>query len=211
MTQFGIAQPVRRVEDPRLLKGAGSYTDDITPAGTLYGVVLRSPHAAAKILSIDTAAAKAIPGVRAVYTSADLKADGIAGLPCAVELDNRDGSKQVTPVRPTLAEGAVHHVGDQVAFIVADTPSAARDGADAVLVDYDILPSCTDVATAMDPGAAQVWPEGKNNVCFDWEIGDRAATDAEFAKAAHVTKLTVVNNRIIVAVNQQQRVSTETN
>ena len=199
MTQFGVAQPVRRVEDPRLLKGAGAYTDDVTPAGTLYGVVLRSPHAAAKILSIDTAAAKAIPGVRAVYTSADLKADGIAGLPCAVELDNRDGSKQVTPVRPTLAEGAVHHVGDQVAFIVADTPSAARDGADAVLVDYDILPSCTDVATAMDPGAAQVWPEGKNNVCFDWEIGDRAATDAEFAKAAHVTKLTVVNNRIIVS------------
>ncbi len=199
MTQFGVAQPVRRVEDPRLLKGAGAYTDDVTPAGTLFGVVLRSPHAAAKILSIDTAAAKAIPGVRAVYTSADLKADGIAGLPCAVELDNRDGSKQVTPVRPTLAEGAVHHVGDQVAFIVADTPSAARDGADAVLVDYDILPSCTDVATAMDPGAAQVWPEGKNNVCFDWEIGDRAATDAEFAKAAHVTKLTVVNNRIIVS------------
>ena len=199
MTQFGVAQPVRRVEDPRLLKGAGTYTDDVTPAGTLFGVVLRSPHAAAKIVSIDTAAAKATPGVRAVYTSADLKADGIAGLPCAVVLDNRDGSKQVTPVRPTLAEGAVHHVGDQVAFVVADTPSAARDGADAVLVDYDILPSCTDLATAMDPGAAQVWPEGKNNVCFDWEIGDRAATDAEFAKAAHVTKLTVVNNRIIVS------------
>jgi len=199
MTQFGVAQPVRRVEDPRLLKGAGTYTDDVTPAGTLFGVVLRSPHAAAKIVSIDTAAAKATPGVRAVYTSADLKADGIAGLPCAVVLDNRDGTKQVTPVRPTLAEGAVHHVGDQVAFVVADTPSAARDGADAVLVDYDILPSCTDLATAMDPGAAQVWPEGKNNVCFDWEIGDRAATDAEFAKAAHVTKLTVVNNRIIVS------------
>jgi len=199
MTQFGVAQPVRRVEDPRLLKGGGSYTDDVTPAGTLYGVVLRSPHAAATILSIDTDAAKATPGVRGVFTSADLKADGLAGLPCAVVLDNRDGSQQFTPPRPTLADGAVHHVGDPVAFIVADDPRAARDGAEAVMVDYDILPSVTDLAVAMDPGTPLVWPEAKSNVCFDWEIGDKAATDAEFARAAHVTKLTVVNNRIVVS------------
>ena len=209
MTQFGVAQPVRRVEDPRLLKGDGAFTDDITPAGALYGVVLRSPHAAAAILSIDTTAAKATPGVRAVYTSADLKADGLQGLPCAVVLDNRDGSKQVTPVRPTLADGAVHHVGDQVAFIVADNPRAARDGAEAVLVDYDILPSITDLASAMDDGVAQVWPEAKNNLCFDWEIGDRAATEAEFARAAHVTKLTVVNNRIIVSSMEARAASAE--
>ena len=199
MTQFGVAQPVRRVEDPRLLKGNGAYTDDITPAGALYGVVLRSPHAAAKILSIDTAAAKATPGVKGVFTSADLKADGLAGLPCAVVLDNRDGSKQFTPPRPTLADGAVHHVGDPVAFIVADTPRAARDGAEAVMVDYDILPSITDLAAALDKDAPLVWPEAGSNMCFDWEIGDKAATDAEFAKAAHVTRLTVVNNRIIVS------------
>ncbi len=199
MTQFGVAQPVRRVEDPRLLKGSGAYTDDITPAGTLYGVVLRSPHAAATILSIDTAAAKATPGVKGVYTSADLTADGLAGLPCAVVLDNRDGSKQFTPPRPTLADGAVHHVGDPVAFVVADTPRAARDGAEAVMVDYDILPSITDLAAALDKDAVLVWPEAGSNMCFDWEIGDKAATDAEFAKAAHVTRLTVVNNRIIVS------------
>jgi carbon-monoxide dehydrogenase large subunit len=199
MTQFGVAQPVRRVEDPRLLKGAGAYTDDITPAGTLYGVVLRSPHAAATITSIDTSAAKATPGVKAVFTAADLKADGLAGLPCAVVLDNRDGTKQFTPPRPTLADGAVHHVGDPVAFIVADTPRAARDGAEAVMVDYDMLPSITDLAAALDKDAPLVWPEAGSNMCFDWEIGDKAATDAEFAKAAHVTRLTVVNNRIIVS------------
>jgi aerobic carbon-monoxide dehydrogenase large subunit len=199
MTQFGVAQPVRRVEDPRLLKGGGAYTDDITPAGALFGVVLRSPHAAAKILSIDTAAAKATPGVKGVFTAADLKADGLAGLPCAVVLDNRDGTKQFTPPRPTLADGAVHHVGDPVVFIVADTPRAARDGAEAVMVDYDILPSITDLAAALDKDAALVWPEAGSNMCFDWEIGDKAATDAEFAKAAHVTRLTVVNNRIIVS------------
>jgi carbon-monoxide dehydrogenase large subunit len=199
MTQFGVAQPVRRVEDPRLLKGGGAYTDDITPAGTLYGVVLRSPHAAATITSIDTSAAKATPGVKAVFTAADLKADGLAGLPCAVVLDNRDGTKQFTPPRPTLADGAVHHVGDPVAFIVAETPRAARDGAEAVMVDYDILPSITDLAAALDKDAPLVWPEAGSNMCFDWEIGDKAATEAEFAKAAHVTRLTVVNNRIIVS------------
>jgi carbon-monoxide dehydrogenase large subunit len=199
MTKFGVAQSVRRVEDPRLLKGNGSYTDDITPAGTGYGVVLRSPHAAARILSIDTAAAKAVPGVLAVYTGADLEADGIGGLPCAVGLKNRDGSEQVKPPHPVLASGAVRHVGDPVAFIVAETSQAARDGADAVLVDYDVLPSITDLATALDAGAPQVWESVPGNKAFDWEIGQKDKTDELFAKAAHVTRLTVVNNRIVVA------------
>jgi carbon-monoxide dehydrogenase large subunit len=198
MTQFGVAQPVRRVEDPRLLKGGGAYTDDITPAGTLYGVVLRSPHAAAKILSIDTAAAKATPGVKAVYTSADLKADKIGNLPCLVQLDNRDGSKGVLPPHPVLADGMVRHVGDPVAFIVAENPRAARDGAEAVMVDYDILPSITDLATALDAGAVQVWPEAPGNVAFDWECGQKDETEALFKSAAHVTRLTVVNNRVVV-------------
>ena len=198
MTQFGVAQPVRRVEDPRRLKGGGSYTDDYTPAGTLYGVVLRSPHAAAKVLSIDTVAARATAGVKAVYTSADLSADKIGGLPCLVQLDNRDGSKGVMPPHPVLADGMVRHVGDPVAFIVADTPRAARDGAEAVMVDYDILSSITDLATAMDAGAAQVWPEAAKNVAFDWETGQKDATEALFKSAAHVTRLTVVNNRVVV-------------
>jgi carbon-monoxide dehydrogenase large subunit len=199
MEKFGLAQPVRRVEDPRLLRGGGSYTDDITPPGTVHGVVLRSPHAAARITGITTTAAKAMPGVLAVFTAADLKADKIGPLPCAVTLKNRDGSTQVSPPHPALADGAVHHVGDPVAFVVADDAKRARDAAEAVVVDYDILPAITDLATATDDGASLVWPEAKRNIVFDWEIGDKAATDALFAKAAHVTRLTVVNNRIVVA------------
>jgi carbon-monoxide dehydrogenase large subunit len=199
MTKFGIAQSVRRVEDPRLLKGGGAYTDDITLPGMVHGVVLRSPHAAARIVSIDTTAAKALPGVLAVYTSADLNADGIGTLPCGAPVKNRDGSPQVTPPRPALADGFVRHVGDPVAFIVAETTKAARDAAEAIVVDYDILPAITDLGAAMNPGVPQVWPEAKNNIAFDWAIGDKAKADELFAKAAHVTRLTVVNNRIVVA------------
>jgi carbon-monoxide dehydrogenase large subunit len=199
MTKFGLSQPVRRVEDPRLLKGGGRYTDDISPAGTVYGTVLRSPHAAARITARDTAAALAVPGVLAVYTSADLAADGIGGLPCAIPLKNRDGSPRADVPHPVLAESAVRHVGDPVAFVVAETPQAARDGAEAVSVEYDILASVTDPMDAMQDGQAQVWPEAEKNICFDWEIGDRAKVDALFAGAAHTTKLTVVNNRIVVA------------
>ncbi len=198
-TKFGVAQPVRRVEDPRLLKGAGRYTDDIVLPGMLAGVVLRSPHAAATLGTIDTSAAGAMPGVRAIYTASDLKADGIQPMPCAAPVQNRDGSDMPLPPHPALAEGAVHHVGDPVAFVVADTVKQARDAAEAIMVDYDILPSTTDLAGAIEPGVPQVWPQAKNNIAFDWEIGDKAATDAAFAKAAHVTKLTVVNNRIIVS------------
>jgi carbon-monoxide dehydrogenase large subunit len=199
MSKFGLAQPVRRVEDPRLLKGGGRYTDDIQLPGMLFSVVLRSPHASARIAAIDVAAARALPGVKAVYTSADLTADGIGGLPCAVPMTNRDGSPGALPPHPVLADGFVRHVGDPVAFIVAETPTQARDAAEAVMVDYDILPSITDLAAATDPGAAQVWPDATNNIAFDWEIGDQAATDALFAKAAHVTRLRVVNNRIVVS------------
>jgi carbon-monoxide dehydrogenase large subunit len=196
-TKFGLAQPVRRVEDPRLLKGMGRYTDDIVLPGMLQGIVLRSPHAAATINAIDTAAAKSLPGVHAVYTAADL--NGLGSLPCAAPVQNRDGSAMASPPHPVLAEGAVRHVGDPVAFVVADTAKQARDAAELIQVDYTILPSATDLATAMEPAAAAVWPDVKNNTVFDWEIGDKAATDAAFAAAAHVTKLTVVNNRIVVA------------
>ena len=197
--KFGVAQPVRRVEDPRLLKGAGRYTDDIVLPGMLAGVVLRSPHAAATLGAIDTRDAAAMPGVRAIYTAADLKADGVQPMPCAAPVQNRDGSDMPLPPHPALADGAVHHVGDPVAFVVADTAKQARDAAEAILVDYDMLPSVTDLAGAIEPGKPLVWPQAKNNIAFDWEIGDKAATDAAFARAAHVTKRTVVNNRIIVS------------
>ena len=197
-TKFGLAQPVRRVEDPRLLKGAGRYTDDIVLPGMLFGVVLRSPHAAAAITRLNTAAAAKLPGVAGIYTAADLKADGIGPLPCAALLNNRDGSPQAAPPHPVLADGTVRHVGDPVAFVVAGSIKQARDAAEAIAVDYDILPSITDLPTAMDKGGVLVWPEIKHNLAFDWEIGDKAATEAEFARAAHVTKLKIVNNRIVV-------------
>jgi len=199
MTKFGLAQPVRRVEDPRLLLGHGRYTDDIRLPGMLYGVVLRSPHAAAAITAIDTAAAASLRGVRAIYTGADLAADGIGPLPCAVSLDNRDGSKMAAPPHRVLADGVVRHVGDPVAFVVAETAKAARDAAEAIAVEYDVRPAITDPTAALEAGAARVWPDLPGNQVFDWAVGDKAATDALFAKAAHVTRLTVVNNRIIVS------------
>ncbi len=199
MAQFGIAQPVRRVEDNRLLLGAGRYTADILPAGTLRAVLLRSPHAHARITGIDTAAARALPGVRAIYTAADLKADGIGTLPCAVPMTNRDGTAAPLPPHPVLADGTVRHVGDPVACIVTETVQAARDAAEVIMVDYDLLPAHTDLATAMDTGMARVWPDAPHNLAFDWEIGNKAETETEFARAAHITRLTVVNNRIVVS------------
>ncbi len=199
MTKFGLAQNVRRVEDPRLLIGAGRYTDDIALPGAAFATVLRSPHAAARIMTMDADAARALPGVLAIYTGADLQADSIGGIPCGVPIKNRDGSPRADVPHHALASGTVRHVGDPVAFIVAETLQAARDAAEAVFVEYDILPSVTDLGATLDAGQPSVWDEAPGNIAFDWEVGDRARTDELFAKAAHVTRLTVVNNRIIVA------------
>jgi carbon-monoxide dehydrogenase large subunit len=199
MTKFGLAQSVRRVEDPRLLRGGGRYTDDIVLPGMLHGIVVRSPHAAARLGTIDTTAAASVAGVKAIYTAADLEADRIGPLPCAAPVQNRDGSDMANPPRLALASGAVRHVGDAVAFVVAETAAAARDAAELVVVDYDVQPSISDLARATDAGAPLVWPDVKQNIAFDWGVGDKAATDALFATAAHVTRLTVVNNRVVVA------------
>lgn len=198
MAKFGLSQPMRRIEDPRLLKGNGRYTDDISVPGQLHGILLRSPHAHARILSIDTADASALPGVHAVLTGQDWLDDGLGEIPCAIPLKNRDGSPRADTPRYGLAVGTVRHVGDPVAFIVADSIQAARDAAEAVMVDYDVLPATTELGKAREAGQPQVWDTAPNNVCFDWAAGDQAATDALFAQAAHVTKLTVVNNRIVV-------------
>jgi carbon-monoxide dehydrogenase large subunit len=198
MTKFGMAQPVRRVEDLRLLLGNGAYTDDIAAARALFGFVLRSGYAAAKILSVDATDARSMPGVVAIYTAADLQADAIGGLPCLIPMKNRDGSARADVPHPILAAEHVRHVGDPVAFIVAESLQAARDAAEAVLIDYESLPSITDLAAAMDDASPLVWPQAANNVCFDWETGNKGAVDEYFATAAHVTRLTVVNNRIVV-------------
>jgi carbon-monoxide dehydrogenase large subunit len=199
MAKFGLSQSVRRVEDPRLLTGRGRYTDDISMPGQAHGVVLRSPHAHARIKALDAAPALAVPGVLAVITGADLKAAGLGELPCLIPLKNRDGSPRAETPRLALATDTVRHVGDPVAFVVGETAQAARDGAEAVAVEYEILPAATDLATAHQPGAPAVWPEVKDNIAFDWEAGDKAKTDAAFARAAHVTRLTVINNRVVVA------------
>ncbi len=199
MAKFGLSQSVRRVEDPRLLLGAGRYTDDIALDGQAHGYVLRSPHAHARIASVDATAARAMPGVLAVMTGADLLAMGVGELPCAIPMKNSDGTDRANTLHMPLATDAVRHVGDPVAFIIAETYGQARDAAEAVEVDYDILPSITDLALAGEAGQPQIWPGAANNTVFDWEVGDKAKTDALFAQAAHVTRLTVVNNRVVAS------------
>jgi carbon-monoxide dehydrogenase large subunit len=199
MAKFGLSQSVRRVEDPRLLKGEGRYTDDIAMPGQAHGVVLRSPHAHARITALDTAEARGLPGVLAVVTGADMRAAGLGDVPCVIPLKNKDGSPRSETPRLALAEGVVRHVGDPVAFIVAETPQQARDAAEAVVVEYDMLPAVTDLAVAHEPGQPEIWASAPGNICFDWEAGDKAKTDAAFARAKHVTRLTVVNNRVVVA------------
>ena len=199
MAKFGLSQSVRRIEDPRLLKGDGLYTGDIQAPGEAHAYVLRSPHAHARINSIDTAAAKDMPGVVAIFTHADMAADGVGEVPCVIPMKNIDGTSRAKTPHFSLAKDTVRHVGDGVALVIAETPEAARDAAEAVAVDYDILPSVTDLATATDAGQPLVWPEAKDNVCFDWAVGDKAKVDGLFAQAAHVTSLTVVNNRVVVA------------
>lgn len=197
MMKFGVGQPVPRTEDARLLTGGGRYTDDQNRPGQLHAAFVRSPHAAAKIVSIDADAAREMPGVAAVYTVADLDAAGVGPLPCLFALKNRDGSPYVAPPRPALARGAVRHVGDPVAMVVAESLWQARDAAEAVFVDYADRPSTADTGAALDPAAAQVWEQAPGNLCFDWEAGDEAAADAGFAKAARVVKLDLVNNRVV--------------
>jgi len=199
MAKFGLSQSVRRIEDPRLLKGNGLYTGDIQVPGETHAYVLRSPHAHARILSVDTSAAKAMPGVVGVFTHADMVADGVGEVPCVIPMKNIDGTSRINTPHFALAKDTVRHVGDGVALVIGETPEAARDAAEAVMVDYDILPSVTDLATATDPGQPLVWPEAASNTCFDWSVGDKAKVDALFAQAAHVTSLTVVNNRVVVA------------
>lgn len=197
MTKFGVGQPVRRVEDQRLITGRGRYTDDINLPGQAHLVVVRSPHAHARIRSIDTSAAKAAPGVLAVVTGAELAAMGDNAIPCFIPITNRDGSAAPMPKHPVLVTDKVRYVGDKVAFVVALTKAQARDAAELVEVDYETLPAVTDTAAALLPGQPIVHDECPRNIAFDWLHGDEGAVDAAFAKAAHVTKLELINNRLV--------------
>jgi len=204
MGEFAIGQGVSRFEDPRLIQGGGRYTDDIKLPGMAHGVVLRSQHAHAKIKSIDTAAAKSAPGVLCVLTSADVKASGFSELPVPGNLKRRDGSPQYKPRYPILADGHVRWVGDYVAFVVAETVAQAMDAAELIAVDFEPLPAVTSTAEAPKPGSPRVWADCPDNICFVELIGDKAAVDAAFARAAHTVKHRFVVNRV-TAVSMEPR------
>ena len=199
MGEFAIGQGVPRFEDPRLVQGRGRYIDDIVYPGMAFGVVLRSPHGHAKILSIKTDAARAAPGVIEVITAADWKEAGLGELPSHGGLKRRDGSPMFKAGYPVLAQDRVRWVGDPVAFIVAETAAQAADAAEMIEVDYEPLPAVVSTAKAMEPGAAKVWEGCDDNIGFVELLGDKAGTDAAFAKAAHVVKHRFVINRVTAA------------
>ena len=197
MANDGIGDRVLRKEDQRFLTGRGRYSDDIALRDTTYAVFVRSPRAHARIKSVDTKEAAAAPGVVAVLTGADLADDKIGGLICGWMIHSRDGSPMKAGAHPALARDVVRYVGDAVAMVIAATRNQARDAAERVMVDYEELPAVVDPAKAQAPGAPQIHPEAPNNTIFQWTIGDEAATKAAFANAAHVTKLDLVNNRVV--------------
>jgi len=197
MGQFGIGQAVQREEDPRLLRGMGEYVADVSRPRMAYGYVLRSPHAHARIRAIDTRAAKQMPGVLAVYTAADLKADGIGTLKVRMPRKRPDGAPMFTSPHPGLAREETHFAGDQVAYVVAETLAEAKDAAERIEVDYEPLPSVVLTADAVKPGAPAVWPDCPDNISNLFELGDKATVDAAFAKAHHVTRQHFVISRIM--------------
>ena len=197
MQKFGIGQAATRYEDDRLLSGEGRYVEDVYIEGQCYAAFVRSPHAHAKITSIDTADASSLPGVLAIYTVADLKAEGIGDIPCMAPASNKDGSNCIMPPRPALAEDRVRYVGDAVAVVIAENRSQALDAVEAVWIDYDLLPAVVETNQAMADNANLVWGEAAKNQCFDWEDGDADATNKAFAEASHVVELELVNNRLV--------------
>ena len=198
MLKFGVGQSATRLEDQRLLTGHGTYTSDINLDGQAYGVVVRSPYAHARFSSVDPSAAKASPDVLAVYTADDIKAAGLKPIPYLTGLENIDGSEVFLPTHDILAVDVVRHVGNPVAFVVAETLAEARDAAELVDIDYEALPSITDTKRATEAGAPLVWNGAPNNVAIKWQLGDRKATDAVFEQADHIVRVELVNNQLIV-------------
>ena len=202
MAGFGIGQAVRRKEDARFLTGAGCFQDEINLPGQAHAVILRSPHAHAELVSIETMAAAA-PGVLAVLMGADVRADGLGTLPSVkdarVEMKRRDGSPAYYPPQPILAQGRVRHVGEPVAMVVAETAARALDAVERIEVEYKPLAAIADTAEAAATGAPQLWPEAPGNVCFDWFAGDKAAVEKAFAGAQHVVEIELRNNRVTAA------------
>lgn len=192
--KFGFGQPVRRVEDQRLTTGTGRYTDDIAAEGALHAFVLRSPYAHARFSIGDIETARKLKGVKLILTGKDVAEYG--DLPCKGHVTTVSGEMSKSLPVPVLPTDTVRHVGEAVAFIVAETLAQARDAAEAIEIDWDPLPAVTGIAEALEDGAPQVWADRAGNVAFEAEQGDRERTEKAFAKAARTVSLTVVNNRL---------------
>src|SRR6266851_10326530 len=197
MSATGIGAAVRRKEDFRFITGKGQYTDDVNRPGQGYIHFLRSPHAHAKIKSIDAKAAQAMPGVLAVLTGAQLAADKIGNLICGWMIHSKDGSQMKMAPHPAIAQGKANHVGDAVAVVIAETLAQAKDAAEQVKVDYEVLPAVTDPAKAQEKDAAQIHEIAAHNTIYQWHLGDPKAAEAAFKAAKHVTKIDLINNRLV--------------
>ncbi|RVD61777.1 xanthine dehydrogenase family protein molybdopterin-binding subunit [Mesorhizobium sp. M2D.F.Ca.ET.185.01.1.1] len=193
----GVGARVARKEDKRFITGGGRYVDDMVVPGMKHAVFVRSPHAHAQIKKIDVKRAQSMPGVIGVLTGKELKADGIGNLICGWMIHSKDGSPMKMGAWSPLAVDKVRYVGDAVVIVVADTKGQARDAAEAVEITYKELKAVVDATKAIQPGAPQVHAEAPNNLIFDWEIGDGKATDAAIQSAAHVTRMKIVNNRLV--------------
>ena len=197
MSAEGIGARVLRKEDKRFITGRGRYTDDIALKDMTHAAFVRSPHAHAKIVSINGSAALAAPGVVAVLTGRDLADDQIGGLICGWMIHSKDGSPMNAGAHPAIAADVAKHVGDQVAMVIAETKAQARDAAELVEVEYEELSAVVDPTQAQAAGAPQIHPEAANNLIYDWEIGNQADTDAAFASAANIVAMDVINNRLV--------------
>jgi carbon-monoxide dehydrogenase large subunit len=193
----GIGARVARKEDKRFITGGGRYTDDMVVPGMKHAVFVRSPYAHADIKKIDIKAARAMPGVIAVLTGKELKADGVGNLICGWMIHSKDGTPMKMGAWSPLAVDRVRYVGDAVVIVIADTKGQARDAAEAVEITYKERKAVTDTVSALKPGAPQLHPEAEGNLIFDWELGDAKSTDAALANAAHITKMHIINNRLV--------------
>jgi carbon-monoxide dehydrogenase large subunit len=197
MSATGIGAAVRRKEDQRFITGKGQYTDDISRPGQTYIHFVRSPHAHAKIKKIDSAEASRMPGVVAVLTGKDLANDKIGNLICGWAITSKDGTQMKMSAHPAIAADKANHVGDAVAVVIAETLAQAKDAGEEVKVDYEVLPAVADPAKAQAKGAPLIHDIAPNNTIYEWHLGEKAATDAAFKAANHVTKLDIINNRLV--------------
>src|SRR5271165_2370424 len=197
MGMEGIGASVVRKEDKRFITGKGRYVDDIKLVGMTYAHFIRSPHAHAKVKSIDASEALKMPGVLAVLNGKELVEDKVGNLICGWAITSKDGTPMKMGAWPAMAPETVRFVGQAVAVVIAETKNQARDAADAVVVTYQELPAVADIRAAIAPGAPQLHPEAPGNMIYDWTIGDEAATESAFKSAANVVSLDITNNRLV--------------